>query len=45
MKTLFKKYIRSNWWYINREPISLIAVIIFALIALAEITLRLINKI
>jgi len=45
MKTIYKKYIRNNWFWLNREIISIIALIILAFIAVLNTLEMLIDKI
>jgi len=45
MKTIYKKHIRNNFYWINREIIFQIAVIIIAFIAVLGTLEILINKI
>lgn len=45
MKTIYKKYIRNNWLWLNREPLLYLAVILIGFFALLCTLELLIDKI
>lgn len=45
MKTIYNKYIRNNWFWINREVLTVLALIVIAFIAVLGTLEILIDKI